>query len=112
MADNAYDSDDILALWGPREDGALEPDRPRPHGDNGAARAALAAMAVSSDVGRACTHQLAGVLHEMLDASGKLSDRITAVQHDVSALHEAITELRRAVDSQLRTTGGRGRRTG
>lgn len=113
MPDDTAHADDISDLWGADQQGALEPVRPaaRPtdtspahpaagNGNGGAASHDELASLVEAIAAR----QIRAASRAELDA---VSERITAVQDEVRALHEAVAELKNTVDRHGRRSRGR-----
>jgi len=111
------DADDISDLWGPDQRGALDPLWPAPPARDKNSSDLAAVNGNGSHGGRAASHdelaklveaiaahQIGGPSRAELDA---VSERITAVQDDVRALHEAVAELTKAVDRQGRRSRAR-----
>jgi cytochrome c556 len=115
MPDDAAHADDISDLWGADQQGALEPVRPSPRATDGNGNRAH--PAAGSGNGGAASHEELARLVEAVAARqiraasraelDAVSERITAVQDDVRALHDAVAELRKAVDRQGRRSRGR-----
>ena len=117
MPDDLPRADDISDLWGAGQQGSLEPVRPAPgltdrnlvgpeavngnglHGGRAESHDELAKL-----VETIAARQIRAASRAELDA---VSERITAVQDDVRALHEVVAELKKAVDKQGRRLRGR-----